>query len=79
MMTFLRKTAAFLGDSSIQIVLKEGEFAETIIRHASDINADLIVMGSHSKGWLRNMVIGSITENVLRHSTLPLLVIPTKN
>jgi nucleotide-binding universal stress UspA family protein len=78
MLQFLDQTKRFLGDASIQTILKDGEFAETILNFAKEIQAGLIVMGSHSKGWLRNIVLGSITESVLRHTTIPLFIVPTE-
>jgi nucleotide-binding universal stress UspA family protein len=35
-------------------------------------------MGSHSRNWLENIVMGSVTEKVLHGTIMPLLVIPTK-
>ncbi|MFZ4058230.1 MAG: universal stress protein [Ferruginibacter sp.] len=37
-----------------------------------------MVMGSHSSRWLENILLGSITEKVLRHTFTPLFIIPTK-
>jgi len=75
---FLDKTKQHLGDSTIQTLVKEGDFAESILKTAKAIHADVIVMGSHSRKWLENIVMGSVTEKVLHHSTIPLLIIPTK-
>jgi nucleotide-binding universal stress UspA family protein len=35
-------------------------------------------MGSHSKKWLENIVMGSVTQEVLHQTTIPLYIIPTK-
>jgi nucleotide-binding universal stress UspA family protein len=75
---FLEKTKQYLGNGSIQTSLIEGEFAESILNGANDLHADLIVIGSHSRSWLKNIVIGSVTEEVLRRTTIPVFVIPTK-
>jgi nucleotide-binding universal stress UspA family protein len=42
------------------------------------MNASIIVMGSHSHKWIENVLLGSVTEKVLRHTTIPLFIIPTK-
>jgi len=42
------------------------------------LHADIIVMGSHSRRWLENIVMGSVTEEVLHHTSIPLFIIPTK-
>jgi nucleotide-binding universal stress UspA family protein len=75
---FLEKAKRHLADKSIQTIQKEGDFAQTILETANEINADCIVMGSHSKKWLENILMGSVTEEVLRKTTIPLFIIPTK-
>jgi nucleotide-binding universal stress UspA family protein len=35
-------------------------------------------MGTHSRKWLENIVMGSVAEDVLNHSQIPLFIIPTK-
>ena len=75
---FLDKTKHHLTDETIQTILKEGETADSILEAAKDLNADIIVLGTHSRKWLENILMGSVTENVLKHATLPLFIIPTK-
>jgi nucleotide-binding universal stress UspA family protein len=75
---FLDKYKQHLGDTTIKVLVKEGEFAETILKTASDLNADIIVMGSHSRRWLEKIVMGSVTEKVLNQTSIPLFIIPTK-
>jgi len=47
-----------------------------ILAAADRIEADLIVMGTHSKGALKYAFLGSVAEKVLRKSHRPTLVIP---
>jgi nucleotide-binding universal stress UspA family protein len=74
---FLDKSKQHLGDESIKTLVTEGDFAESILKAAKDIDADMIVIGSHSKKWLDQVLTGSVTEKVLRKSSIPLLIIPT--
>ncbi|MEI7423563.1 MAG: universal stress protein [Prolixibacteraceae bacterium] len=76
---FLNKTKDHLGDKNIKTVIGDGEFALTILQKAKEVAADIIVMGSHSRKWLDNIVMGSVTQEVLKKSTLPLFIIPVKN
>jgi nucleotide-binding universal stress UspA family protein len=76
---FLDKARHHLGDVNIQMMVEEGAVAETILKAAKRIKADTIVMGSHSRKWLKNILMGSVTEEVLLHTSIPLFVIPTKN
>jgi len=75
---FLDKSRHHLGDKTIQTLVEEGDFAESILKTAKDLHADIIVMGSHSRKWLENIVMGSVTEKVLHHTSIPLFIIPTK-
>jgi nucleotide-binding universal stress UspA family protein len=75
---FLDKTRNHLGDPSIQMMVADGDFAESILNVAKTVKADVIVLGSHSKKWLENIVMGSVTQEVLHHTTLPLYIVPTK-
>ena len=78
-LNFLDKTRIHLGDNTIQTVVEEGDFADVIIDTAKKQHADIIILGSHSQKWLENIVMGSVTEEVLRRSEIPLFIIPTKN
>jgi len=75
---FLDRSRHHLGDKTILTLIREGDFAESILKTAKEIHADIIILGSHSRKWLENIVIGSVTEKVLRHTPIPLLIIPTK-
>lgn len=77
-LNFLEKVKTHLADKSIQTIQKEGDFAQMILETAGEIHADCIVMGSHSQKWLENIVMGSVTEEVLRKTTIPLFIVPTK-
>jgi len=75
---FLEKSKQHLGDETIQTLVKEGSVSKTIIQAAKDIDADIIVMGSHSRRWLDEILMGSVTEDVLHRSSIPLFIVPTK-
>jgi nucleotide-binding universal stress UspA family protein len=74
---FLYKSKKHLADESIKTVVTEGDTADAILKTAKEINADVIVMGSHSRRWLDKILMGSITEEVLNRTLIPLLIIPT--
>jgi len=74
---FLDKTKYHLCDETIQTMVREGDFAETIIKAAKDIHADIIVIGSHSRKWLENILMGSVAKEVLHQTSIPLFIVPT--
>ncbi len=75
---FLDKIKHHLGDETIVTVIKEGEFADSILKTARDKHADIIVLGSHSRKWLEHIVMGSVANDVLRQTSIPLFIIPMK-
>ncbi|HMQ99069.1 MAG TPA: universal stress protein [Ignavibacteria bacterium] len=49
-----------------------------ITAYAETINADMIVMGSHGAGNLKEIILGSTAERVVRFAVKPVIVIPVK-
>ncbi|MEF8776275.1 MAG: universal stress protein [Haloarculaceae archaeon] len=50
-----------------------GDPAEEIVAYAEAQNLDLIVMGTHGRGGFRRAVVGSVTDDVIRTATVPVL------
>ena len=77
-LSFLKKIRQHLKSKDIQLLVKEGDVAEVILKIAKSFNIDLIIMGSQSHRQLEKVIVGSSTEKVLSKTTIPLLIIPTK-
>ena len=74
---FLDKSKNHLGNDAIKTIILEGNFAETIVESAITEQADLVVMGSHSRrGGLDKLLMENVAEKVLHLSKIPILVIP---
>jgi nucleotide-binding universal stress UspA family protein len=58
--------------------LKEGEFDESILQSAKEMQVDIIVLGTHSRKGLGKILMGSVAEKVLHHTSIPLFIIPVK-
>jgi nucleotide-binding universal stress UspA family protein len=54
----------------------DGDAATEIVRHAQDLGADLIVMGTHGRSGFDRFTLGSVTEKVLRKASCPVLTLP---
>lgn len=54
----------------------DGATATEIIRHARDLDADMIVMGTHGRSGFDRFTLGSVTEKVLRKASCPVLTLP---
>lgn len=52
-----------------------GDPVEMIAERAADVDADLIVMSSHSRRGLARFWLGSITEGIVRHTNIPVFVL----
>lgn len=57
-------------------LLIQGSIVETIVREAERLDADIIVVGSHGHGAVFDLLVGSISEGLVRKSTRPVLVVP---
>ena len=55
--------------------LVDGSPAREIVRYAEDAGCDLVVMGTHGRGGIDRLLLGSVTERVVRASNVPVLTI----
>jgi nucleotide-binding universal stress UspA family protein len=53
----------------------EGDPAHAILEFAEQNKIDMIVMGTLGKGGLERFLLGSVTDKVIRHSKIPVLVV----
>ncbi len=67
-----------LARSGLQAVAheREGTVVEEILKTAAEISANLIVMGSHGHGPVYNLLVGSVTEGILKAGQRPVLLVP---
>lgn len=60
---------------TIATAVRDGRPSKEIIDFANQSDVDMIVMGTHGRGPVGRMFLGSVTENVIRASDIPVLVI----
>ena len=60
----------------VSTAIQEGPVVRRILDQASRMPADLIVMGTHGTSGVEHLVLGSITEKVLRQAFCPVLTVP---
>ena len=74
-LTAAEKIAADAG-ARLTTRIIEGELADrAILDTANQEGCTLIVLGSHGRGRLASMLLGSVTQKVLAQSTLPVVVV----
>ena len=71
----MRDQAQAQGVKARGAIVKSDLVAESIIAAAKKHKADLIVMASHGRKGIKRLLLGSETQHVLTHSTLPVLVL----
>lgn len=60
---------------SVETLPSSGHFVtDTLLRHALDINADLIVMGAYGHSKLLELILGGVTKSMLKEANLPILM-----
>ena len=52
---------------------------DVVHQYAKEKNADYIVMGSHGRSGIYDIVIGSLTKEITKSSHIPVLVIPIRD
>jgi nucleotide-binding universal stress UspA family protein len=72
-----RVEAAGIPADTVLIDGLQGRLYEFVAGEASKWNADLIVLGTHGRRGIERVMLGSDAENILRNSTIPVLLIRT--
>ncbi|PYO97556.1 MAG: hypothetical protein DMD60_06540 [Gemmatimonadetes bacterium] len=60
----------------VDTLVRHGTALETILHEAAEWRADLLVVGSHGKGPVTRMIVGSVTERLINNLPTSLLVVP---
>jgi len=60
----------------VESLLIQGPTVEKIVDEATRLAADFIVMGSHGHGALFDLVVGSVSDGVIRRAPCPVVVVP---
>jgi len=56
-----------------------GEPGLSIVAMAEAERADLIVLGTHGKARMTRFLVGSVSDHVVRHAAVPVLVVPPQD
>ncbi|MGB3775343.1 MAG: universal stress protein [Leeuwenhoekiella sp.] len=75
---YLNSIVLRMGDDKIQTAVIEGEVSDATLEYAAKWSADLLVLGTHGRGFLENMLMGNTAVNIVKHAKIPLLIVPVK-
>lgn len=70
-----RSEAEAIAGGPVRSVVVTGKAAAEIVRFAREGGFDLVVMGTHGRTAIRHLVLGSVTEKVVRQAECHVLVI----
>jgi nucleotide-binding universal stress UspA family protein len=76
---FIKMREPEFGAIPVEILLVQGKPFVEIIKTAREKNADLIILSTHGRSGLEHILLGSVTEKVVRKSPCPVLTVRAKN
>jgi len=72
-----KKEATVRGALNVCTATEQGSASVEIVRYAEDHDIDLIVVGTHGRGGLAHVLLGSVAEKVVRKAPCPVLTVRT--
>jgi nucleotide-binding universal stress UspA family protein len=75
--TAAKRAVAELAASSggLRAVTREGDAATELLAAAEELNAQMIVLGTHGRSGLSHLFLGSVAEKVMRQSKIPVMTV----
>jgi nucleotide-binding universal stress UspA family protein len=59
----------------VETILLEGHPVDKLVQYAEEEGMDIVVIGTLGRTGLERLLLGSVTENLIRHSKVPVLVV----
>ncbi len=72
----LKNELLLLGDATVEILIRYGAPTSEIIKFVDDERVPLIVMGTQGRGFIKEIFLGSVSHNIVRHAAASVLLIP---
>ena len=73
---FNEEMSRILEGAEVSLVVRRGTAESALSEEVEQWDADVLVMGSHGKGWVDRLLVGSTTERLLNHLPTSTLVVP---
>ena len=75
-LTKARERARAAGASTVQLELRAGDVAETLIHIAQEKAADVVVVGKRGAGLVERLLLGSVSQKLVSLAPLPVIIVP---
>lgn len=75
---YLETVAKHLNDPYVVTQLGYGDAADAILKYAEGWKANVIVLGTHSHNFLEKLLLGDVASQVLKHTKVPVFMVPIK-
>jgi nucleotide-binding universal stress UspA family protein len=75
-LSLIAKQVARASGRRVKTLLAEGPVADALLAVADASKGDLIALGSHERGLIERLLVGSVRKQVLRHAGCPVLIVP---
>ncbi len=72
----LQEIASEVGLEGVQTKVLQGQPLYSLLEYAKEVDADMLVLGSHGHGFLGSLLLGSVAEGCVRKSQIPALIVP---
>ena len=75
-----QEIAGALREKGIEVtaLLTQGETAAVILEQAQELQADMIILGTHGHGALYHLLAGSVSKAVIKHAVCPVHIVPSQ-
>jgi nucleotide-binding universal stress UspA family protein len=74
----MKKVLQENGDAEVDICILYGSPAAEILKKVRELKIPIVVMGSQGRGFVKELFLGSVSNNIARHSSASVLLIPAK-
>jgi nucleotide-binding universal stress UspA family protein len=62
----------------VETAMVEGDPANEILDYAEENDCDVVLMGTHGRGGINRLLLGSVAERVVRRSPVPVITVPVR-
>ncbi len=75
---YLSEVAESLKEEGVaaEATIVYGQVAHEILKYVEDNKVDLIILSTHGRSAVTRWPLGSVADRILRHSTVPVLIVP---